>query len=631
MTSLAVVASPDDVLALRESAPAALDGHVLALDVDVHLALVAEGIAPLTPWSVVDHDDVPRLEAIERELVATWSAAAVAMIDGVNLFDLGAHRHRAFLARAVWLAFVIEAALVRVAPERVVTLTPPLDAHGLEPAPGVTRIALLDALVADLAAGRACAVEVAARLDRDPGDRFGATGAGERPPIDLDDLADGTTPLVVFHANGGDLSRQAPVIRRLVDDHDVRVLRVHRTGDPDATPLDNVVTAHESQVSGPHAFTATDRVRLGASRERFEAALGASSAAMRCGYGGAAWRSHLDFLFGDYAARMTWHVRAWTRLVERLRPAAVVTNSPVPLFDVAVARDVPGLLLPHGAMLMGADGWFDAAPRATLGALGVRHASRLRSRGVDASRLVTVGEPSLAAFRADLPSRSDPIVQAWRTSVGAAADDGVVLALTAPLGAPANRATLPRTDWAVAIEDVRRLAAALDARPGRRLVIRDHPVYGTPRLYDDLAARWSCVHMESESPLAVAIAGADVVVVLNELTSSLVEASCGAAPVILLTSAMPWCDHDAWGTDRWPRATTVDRLVEWIDGALGDGNCVEQLRRATKEALAALVDGAPEDAVGAAARAVDAIVRPPAPLVGEEPVACGSTPSSRPV
>src|SRR5690606_36516491 len=76
-------------------APEALAGHVVAFDVNAHLALTERAVAHVTSWQIIGYDERPGVCAYEAAILDFWRRRAVMPYRGLNLLAMAEYRHLA--------------------------------------------------------------------------------------------------------------------------------------------------------------------------------------------------------------------------------------------------------------------------------------------------------------------------------------------------------------------------------------------------------------------------------------------------------------------------------------------------------------------------------------------------------
>lgn len=588
-----------DYSALAEQRPDALDADVMAFDPDLHLTLTESSSAHLTPWDVVSYSDGPMLRRFEADVLGFWSRHAIVAHRGYNLLELAAYRHVACLSRLSWAAFVIRRAFERLCPSEVIIANRG-GGHGLDRPAAEPGMPLLFGLLRGMAEAAGLPVHALHRPPTPP--RVAPSAA--RPPASDAPCRVIPAGCILLHANGPDLLRQAPLIRALKRDG-AFVVQLH--GVADAATLALLSTIGHTLLHERDAVGAPNPpARLPGLREayrRFRECCHAAPAALRCIYTNDGIDSHFQFIFDEYARRLAWQVDAWTRFFAMHRPAAVVANYHAPLLDVAVRLNIPTLVLPHGLMLAGDTRWFSSLPAGcTLGAISPAHRDTLVASGVPSHRIAVTGDPagddliqfeqagtiSRAAEWPHAPHARPPAPMPFR-----------VLLITSNLGSPSKGSRLPITDWAAAMRQGDELAALIRSRPDWTFLVRGHPRYDHSALRSKLtradAAAPAAIDL-TDIPLPDALAQADAVVVLNVITSALMEASLRPRPVILLAAAMPWYEPQSWLTGGWPHVASVAELEALLVAMRADPLRRDALIRQTQAAARQFFGGRPAPA-----------------------------------
>jgi hypothetical protein len=602
MDGLIALLDADD-LACFEAAPAgARPAAILALDLEVHALLRQRGRAHLTPFDSAAPD--AEFAAFEADVQRFWSHHARLPFEGIDLLGLARFRHTACFTRLAWVTHVLRRTLERVRPVEIVTFQEPTGGHGLDQPPGAARMPLLSGVVRGLAEEAGVPVRLLRRPDaREPWtDLVAARAAPRLPPAAPPRWR---RPLILFQANGDDLLRQLPVIERLVDGGATEVGQVYTAAD------DAIVRRlrdaphhvwHESQLTADVATGDDHPDRDGALRAAWMDAARRAPQPMRCLFANRHLSPHFDFIFGDYARRLAWRVRAWRRLLRELRPSLLVVNHPAPALDIAAGAGVPTLALPHGLMVLGHASWFEPPPSTRVAAINPGHAERLRPHH-DATLVRVTGDPGMEPLEARVQAarRARPALRrGLRSRLGRQPDTPVVALLTTCISSPAQAATAPTVDWPRALADLEAVAAMAARRPEWAFALRCHPRYDHRGLYARIGDRAGGVlHILDDEPLESLAAAADAIVVPNGISSVLVEASLAGTPVVVLDSAMTWWDHRRWGTDAWPRVNGVPALERWLGAAMSAAR--ESAAAAARHAARSFLGPEGEAAASAAA------------------------------
>ncbi|TWT41133.1 hypothetical protein RAS1_38260 [Phycisphaerae bacterium RAS1] len=606
----------DDYAALAGARPDALARGVLAFDPDLHLRLVDEGRPHITPWDVLRPADGQRLPRFEADVLAFWQRHALVDYRGFNLLAMAAYRHISCLSRLAWAAFVIRRALETTRAQCAIVANR-AGGHGLDRPAAEPGMPLLFGLFHGMAEAAGLSVVELGGTDVSPVPAASATGKMPVPPEHchrLGRLNAGVPrdrPFVLLHANGSDLLRQAPLIRALQDNDRCSVIQLYGTADAAAlqqlSELGHTLLCERDAVGAPDP--PEDLPGLRGARSRFDQACTTANADLGSIYANRRIASHFDFMFGVYARRLAWQVEAWTGFFSSRRPAAIVGNYHAPLLDVAARLGIPTLVLPHGLMLAGETRWFSSlSPGCTIGAISPAHRDKLRSAGVRSERIAVTGDPAgdelVHATRRDTQTEirrleSPNAAQNERTvraRLGVPADRPAILLITSNLGSPSKVTRLPLTDWAAAARQFGEVAALAARHPEWTFCLRGHPRYDHPRLRSQLLAGGASGIAAldlSRAPLADAVAAADAIVVVNVVTSALMEASLWRRPVLLLCGAMPWYEPGEWLTAGWPHVSSVVMLEEQLTAIVNDPRRRAELTAQTQAAARHFFGGEP--------------------------------------
>lgn len=600
--SLIVLHDQTDLQDALAAAPQALDGRVLAFDTDIHLELRARGISHATPWDFVARDD---RAALERLLAGAWEhycRSAILNYTGVNLLAMAAYRHLSCLARLTWAAFALRRVLEHTRPALIYAFDEP-PAHGLDQPADARRMPLLSGILRGLAHEAGTRVQLLPRAADAYVDRVARRDRIRLPPANLADTP-GEAPWVLFYGNGTELPRQAPLIREIRRHGRWKVVQLYKV----AAEQERAVAAaagalvlHESQVAPP-GRVGDVAGPAAAARARFDACGERVAPELRCLFANPFIQSHFDFLFGSYAQKMAWHVRTWRAFFAANRPDAVVTSYQAPVLDMAADAKVPSLVLPHGLLVLGQPEQFTTLPAGChIAAINPAHARSLRAAGIARERIHVTGDPWTAELTCP---RAHAHV---RARLGIAPPRRMILVCTGSYGMPSTTAHLPHTDWRDAVIQAGRLAELAGRRPQWAFVVKPHPRFDYPRLYEEInrgLAEPCRLIVAGQMNLGELAAAADVVCVWNVLTSALVEASLAGRPVIQCLPSVIWCDLDAWGAAAWARVDSVGALEAELERILSDPDHWSQRAAETLAAARAYVG---DDPAGAPWRCVEAI------------------------
>ncbi|MCB9851425.1 MAG: hypothetical protein H6817_12055 [Phycisphaerales bacterium] len=564
--TLTVLLDGCDVAEVAATFPAALSGHVLAYDLPACFALQDRSIEFTTPWDDVSPEDLAAAQRFDDEVQAFWRVHARIPLRGMDLLGMARHRHIACLTRMVWAAFTIRRAIERFAPTEIVCFDDHTG-HGLEQPPGMGAMPLLQPIVRGMAENMGIPVRLLPRARTTFTDRAAHASRDQGERVDLTTRLDGR-PFVLFAGSGNDLLRQLPLIRTICRQTDLAVVQLYRAAGDDA--LHQLRDAghhvyHESQVTNPSRDCKGAEEEVAAksrnARAEFDNASVRATGCARTIFANPHIMHHWDFLFGDYARRMAAHVATWQEYFDKHRPELIVANYPTPLLEVGAQRDIPSLVLSHGIMSCGDARWYSSLPEVTLGAPSPAARNRLVRIGIPEKRIAITGDPGM-----------DATLQT--TNACARARDSIkkprILLITSAIAAPAHQGDLPAINWAGALRTFDELNDLARRQPHWQFTIKPHPRYDQVDLYERLQAdlpeaqRW---HIANEENLVELVASADAVVVVNNRSSAIVEASLLSRPVFLLCGDMPGIDLAAWGLEHWPRLDTVAGLEQELTSA----------------------------------------------------------------
>lgn len=604
-------------------------GNILAIDAESHAALLARGTTHLTPWDVLDDAGVEHdaFSPVWREAIDAWSEEAAVRAHGLDLMSLARYRHARWAARLLWATLVVRAAIARLRPARVHAHIGPgehaMDApdHAGKPGP----VLLAAAAAADLAG-------VPVQLTSDGLARDDATSTPVPALIDSmsahaaarprygPDPASLAEPHVLMVGNGPEvnaLCRVAAELRRLGGPPSVVVSKTGLEGEQtqafagamvwaeaaywraarggDRPWADRAINADDE--AAPIASGAIDRFLAGAGR-------GPLAAVLRHPL----LRGHLAFLFGPYARAMARQAEGWASAFEAGGAIALVTAYPAPVVDVAAARGVPTLVLPHGPMITADVELYRTLPATTLiGAACAAHLRTLARSGVEASRTVLTGVPG--SNFGDAPEPSPAIGATAPATDGAAGATGRILLMTAETAAFDRLGGPPPVRFDRDVRTLSSLAAAAREH-GWRITVRPHPRFDRPAaFYQRVCGAETLIDDGARRPrvaLSEALASSHVAVVLGGPSSSLLDGASAApgTPVILHAGSMVFRGPEAWGLESWPRADDDAALVATLDACVTSPARRAELAERTRTALAAFRGHDPGLATPLAAQAV---------------------------
>lgn len=598
-STLLALLDSDDLACIEALCPDALTGHVLAFDADIHLELTERGLPHLTPWDIIAPDERPRMQAYEAAVWQHWARHGRINFEGINLLGMAAFRHVGALARLTWIAYALRRAIEHLGPETIVAFDEG-PCHGLDQPADYAKMPLLFGVLRGLAEQAGLPVRLVSRQDAgaDAGfeDQIAKRSEITHPPVDVEaELGD--RPVAIFHANGDDLLRQLHLIRKVRSELGCQAVQLYKdAAEPTLARIrdEGHPVWHESQVTRWRAVEEIGSI----ARESFEAFQAASRSAdddLRVIFDNPHVRCHFEFLFGEYAAKMAQHVRAWRSFFARCKPAGFVANYHAPILDVAVAEDIPALCLPHGLMMYGHVTWFAGLPeRATIGAFSERHRATLIGHDLDPQRIIVTGDPYGDQLLADARRREtdDDPARDLRERYDIAPNRRIVLVCTTKGGMPSKLTHLPYVDWADGVRCTRELADLARRRGEWQFVIKPHPRWDLYDLYArlnrDLPADRQLIVLDKQ-PLAPAVQASDAVCCWCVITSALIEASLHDRPVMMLSRNLIWYDRELWATEAWPHVSSLDEFEAALDRLFSDtahyAQRVEQTTRAAREFL----------------------------------------------
>ncbi len=597
-SSLLALLDVDDLACAEAVAPEALAGHVLALDTDIHLTLQEREIEHRTPWDIVARDERAAMEAMEAAVRAHWSRHGRIDFEGINLLAMAAFRHVSALARLTWAAYLLRRAVEELSPSAVVTFDEP-SSHGLDQPADNTKMPLLFGVLRGIAERAGIPVRLISRdAISGPGfeDQVAARNRTAYAPVDVEGALGGE-PFVLFQANGEDLLRQLPLIARLRRDLRCQAVQLYKDASPEI--VDRIREAghhawHESQVTQWRPVPEASPIARGA----YEAFLDAGRKApddLRVLFDNPHVRSHFDFLFGEYAAKMAEHVRAWRSFFARSRPAAFVANYHAPIYDVAAAEGIPCLGLPHGLMMVGHTSWFQSLPaRSAIGAISERHRQTLIDYGIEANRIVVTGDPwgdRLLEESLQRAKGTTPRVD-LRAEYGLPQDRRIILLCTCKVGIPAKLSHLPYVDWADGVRCTQALADLARRRGDWAIFIKPHPRWDLHGLYRQINRALPPdrrLIVLPPQPLGPLVEAADVTCCWCAISSALVEASLVGRPVMMFAQNLIWYDPTVWATDGWFHANTLEEFQAELDRLFKDPQHYAARVRQTQDAARAFL------------------------------------------
>jgi hypothetical protein len=608
---LIVLHDRTDVARVAAHAPAAFSGTVLAWDLPAHLELAERGIAHALPDDILTAADYRAARKFEQVVQAFWRDHARIQFAGIDLLAMARFRHVAALARIAWATFLVRTACRRLTPECVHVLDSP-GGHALEQPPGCSALPWLQSVVRGVAERMGIATRGIGGERTTFVDRAAAASHSSSRPIDLASHLTGRR-LVIFHGSGGDLLRQLPLIRQLHQSQRVDVVQLYAAADRETLhALSRVghLVAHERQVlcadddlpvEHPHATA----------RAAFDTARATADDAAAWVFQNPLLACHWDFVFGAYATRMAGHVRRWRSFLADYSPNLVVAHYPTPLFEVAARDAVPCLLLNHGRMTAGDPRWYRCLPATTIGAATPADRARIIQAGIPPERIHVVQECAPPKQSRDCKGADESTTAADSSEIdahecrvqrpqphpqmqGPEHRDHRILLITSAIADPAHQADLPAIDWRKAINTFTALAELAATRRDWHFTIQPHPRYDQVELYQRLAADSSqhpLWHINQGSALAPAVDAADVVVVVNNRSSAIIEASLRERPVLLLHTAVAAAFGRAWSLDKWPTVDGVSALTDELERLFGSDDAWRRHRlEETQAAASAFLD-----------------------------------------
>ncbi|GJM25211.1 MAG: hypothetical protein DHS20C16_16260 [Phycisphaerae bacterium] len=568
---------------LADQRPQALSQTVLTFDLELHLELTRRGIDHLTPWDIAGQADRPRLERIEHAAHEIWKEHAIVQHRGINLLKIAAHRHISALSRMVWIGYVVEKAIELYKPECICVFDD-TNAHGLEQPPHCRRLPLLSGIVQNEAQDRGIRCEMLSNPQR-IGEAFKDEAASQAHRIvaaTVDNLDLSDRPFVLLTGSGQDLLRQLPVVREIESTGDLEAVQVYRFADEATLTQLNASghqVLHDSQLhaGSSHEFDASLCHRV---RRDFELAL--TSPNDEAAQALQKWipSSHLDFVFGTYAAKLVVQVDRWRAFFDRHQPEAIVSHYPDTAIEVAHRRGIQSVILQHGGLSIGDTAWYRSMPDVALGVSAAAHIQHLRAIGIDQRRIEV------------LDTHDDENVSTLDHSAREARrSDFEILLVTSRLADHAHDAELPGLHWKAAIESLEEIVAQAVRCDGWRFSIKTHPRYDHMGLYqniNDKLPHHRRINIITDQPLSKCAAAADAIVFANITSSSILEASRSNKPVVLLRDPSAVIHPNP--RDRllgdWPRLTSVAELVAHLQELATDDSFYEMEVSRTQQALA---------------------------------------------
>ena len=584
----------DDLACVEAMAADALSGTVVAFDADLHAYLLDRGMKHITPWDFLGPQDRRELARFEGQLWDFWDQHAHAFYNGVDCLAMVRYRHMRWVTRLAWVAFVVGRALDRLGCDEVYTFQPDTG-HGLDQPPENKKMPLLYAVVRGMAQQAGCVVRLIGEADYTHGpvfeDRVADVKQPDLPPVDPQS-AFGDGSYILFVGNGGELVRQLPVIHTLTKQGGFKAIQLYKTADPktlERLAVEGHAVWHESQVVDT-ALMDKDDSWMPQAREGFDRACQTAGPGLRGVFDNPYLHSHFDFIFGPYLVKMAGHVRAWQGFLGRWRPQVLVGNYATPILDVAGSMGIPGLVLPHGLLVQADGALYRGLPdTAIIGAVNDEHQDHLVEAGIGLDRIRVTGDPGedLVNTLPQTPAiHLDPDQRFEHRRK--------VLLLTSHSTAPATLGRLPEVNWKQATRCMEELADLSARQPQWDMVLKPHPRYDYGETFYDRINRRLPLDRRIvvvDTPLDELVAGVDVVVVANAMTSGMIEASVGNIPVYLLDGALGWCNLGDWGLDRWPRVGTVGELEQELETIFRDTGAYHRRLEQSQEACRRYLGG----------------------------------------
>ena len=557
-----------DLSCLEALFPEALAEALVAFDPDLHIHFLRRGVDHLTPWSFIERDEHGAVRDFDRAVWKFWARNAEAVFEGIDLLGMARFRHMSCFSRIAWAAYVIRKVLTEIQPQQVVVFEEKTG-HGLEQPPEHNHMPLLQALVRGFAEQEGFAVRVLRREDV-PGavgfvDWVAKRGGRQLDPVDPAEFLDGR-PYVLLPGSGVDLLRPLPLVRELHDAGEVAVVQLYKSADESTLrKIKDVghLVWHESQLLGNIPRPQPPRCASDA-RARFDEARRRAPTHLRPIFSNPYLDIHFDFIFGEYVAKMAENFLAWRSFLDRHPPLILVATSYCPAVDVASAVGIPSLGLPHGSMMVGNTRWFECYRSSIVGALNERHRRRLIDAGLEAERIEVTGDAGLeSSLRSSESGGGAAPTLNRRERWGIAPEQRGVLLVMGNMGMLAKLGDLPLYDWAESVRCFRELGGLAERHPDWRLLVRPHPRYDHPELYElvnrELADDRKIIVLPQQA-LEPLVQSVDAVVICNVVTSAILEASLCCRPVVVLSASMIWYHPQEWATEDWPHAPSVAAL-----------------------------------------------------------------------
>ncbi len=578
---LTILLDKDDFDSVSLAYPEAMEGTILAFDVDIHVELLSRNIKHLTCWDVIEESSLPDLEKFEAEVQRFWNENGSAPFGGIDCLKMAGFRHITCFTRLAWAAFVIKAALNKLQPDEVIAFDEP-KGHGLEQPPGYTKMPLLFALLRGMAEQAGITVHLLSRSTTSAFPSFVDQVAVDAnmalPSLDPGEVI-GDKPYILFTASGSGLTRQIPLLVVIGGQTEFTALQMYKSADTSTLQqlADRGFTAyHEFQLTS-HIEQQMDKTWLAAIRQDFDEKRCNCHSNISCIFDNPYMNIHFDFIYDIYIPRMVQHIQTWQGLFNSHRPSLIVANYHGPVIDVAASLNIPTIVFPHGVMIIGETRFYTSLPESThIGALSEKHKGKLVSAGIAASRITVTGDPACQCIE-------------QQQSPGGRQSRNKILICTCITGLPSTTGYLPQANWAKAAADFQSLASLAARKPEWRFTIRCHPRWDHYRLYEYVNEQLDDnpkIQVVTNSSLEEAVQDADIVVIPNVKSSALIEASFFSKPVIFLDSAMCWYDHLTWATECWPKAGSVEELELIIEEAFDNPARYDALLTQTMQARA---------------------------------------------
>ncbi len=557
--------------------PERLAQAILTFDLELHLVLNDRGIEHLTPWEVFGTRDRNRMKQIESDLHHFWREHATVPHRGIDILKIASHRHTSALSRMVWVGCVVENSIEYHKPNRVLFFDCE-GAHGLEQPPECRRLPLLPAIVRAVASQRNVEIEGLSFPERIKS-AFDDVASRQAQPNDLPDrnLAelDGK-PFVLLTGSGQDLLKQLPVIRKIEASGEYRAVQVYRFADEETLRqlrANGHTAIHDSQLNLPDAI-GIDKATLQERQHAFDSAV--THTPQDC----ARWipTSHVDFVFGEYAQKLSVQIDRWQVFFDRHKPGAFVGNYPDVAMEVAHQRSVRCLMLPHGGLSVGVASWYRSMPTVTLGVEGTAHATQLNTYGIEEDRIDVVD-----SF--DIDETKVPHYDTPRNG----SDRFNILLVTSRLADHSHDAELPGLNWKAAIDSLRSLITLASDRTNWHVTIKTHPRYDHPDLYDVINESLPpdrSFNIVTDQSVAACATRADVVVIPNVTSSAILNAARMGKPVVLLRDPKAIYQPNPRDSllSNWPRVTDVSELIAHLELLASDEVAYESARQQTHQA-----------------------------------------------